>query len=143
MMGTLAMEGRLILLDKVALPLVFHHTEAWANITSKEIQKMEQSQSQMINTIQHAPKNTPYYGLLWKPGMITIGSGLKYKKMMLYHNLMNSEIHRLAKGILMFQNGHIVYINQRNCRTVRSNTHFWPGINGRRFGKKLFGRKMK
>ena len=102
-MGTLAMEGRLSLLDKVALPSVFHHAEAWATLTSKEIQKMEQAQSQMIKTILHAPKSTPYYGLLWETGILTIESRVKYKKMMLYHNIMNSEVDRLSRRILMFQ----------------------------------------
>ena len=100
---TLYMEGRLSLLDKVALPSVFHHAEAWANITSKEIEKMEEAQSQMIKTILQAPKSTPYYGLLWETGKITIESRLKYKKMMLYHNLMNSEIDQLSRRTLMFQ----------------------------------------
>ena len=97
------MEGRLSLLDKVALPSVFHHAEAWATLTLKEIQKMEQAQSQMIKTILHAPKSTPYYGLLWETGILTIESRVKYKKMMLYHNIMNSEVDRLSRRILMFQ----------------------------------------
>ena len=49
------------------------------------------------------PKSTPYLPLLLETGMWTMEARINYKKLMLYHNIMNSDDNRLLKHIVMEQ----------------------------------------
>ena len=46
------------------------------------------------------PKTTPYIGLLHELGMWTMEGRIQYRKLMLYHNIINSDKRRLAKRVI-------------------------------------------
>ena len=61
---------------------------------------MEQIQGKILCTLLHLPKTTPYMGLLNEVGIWKIEERLKYRKIMLYHNLQNSSESRLSKKVV-------------------------------------------
>ena len=48
-------------------------------------------------------KTTPYWGIICELGIRPIMLTLLYKKLMLYHNLMNSDEERMAKKLVEVQ----------------------------------------
>ena len=51
----------------------------------------------------NVPKSTPYMGMLMETGTWTMEARVYYKKLMLYHNIKNSEDERIIKQILKVQ----------------------------------------
>ena len=63
--------------------------EGWNKLSKNEVKKLEQIQGKILCTLLHLPKTTPYMGLLNEVGIWKIEERLKYRKIMLYHNLQN------------------------------------------------------
>jgi len=67
------------------------------------VQKLETIQGKIIKSIWNVPNSTPYYGILKECGIWPIEDRINERKLMWYHNLLNSKDKRLAKIILITQ----------------------------------------
>ena len=101
--GKLAIEGRLKLGEAVIMKSLLHNAEAFPNYTKKEIEQLEEIQGTMLRQFLELPCSTPYYGLLMETGWLTMEARLHYRKLMLYHNIMNSDDRRVLKKMLLVQ----------------------------------------
>ena len=72
-------------------------------MSKNEIKKLESIQLKSLCSLIGLPKSTPYIGLLSEVGIWTIEERMKYRKLMLYHNLINSDDKRLARNIVLGQ----------------------------------------
>ena len=94
---------RLYLYENCILPSLLYDLEGWNKLSKKEIKKLESIQLKTLCTLLDMPKTTPYLGLLNELGIWSIEERMKYRKIMLYHNLLNSSDDRLAKRVVMQQ----------------------------------------
>jgi hypothetical protein len=101
--GPCYLNVRLYLYENCILPSLLHDLEGWNKLSKKEIKKLESIQQKTLCSLMELPKTTPYLGLLNEVGVWTIKERLKYRKIMLYHNLINSNNNRLAKRLVMEQ----------------------------------------
>ena len=67
------------------------------------MKKLESIQQKTLCSLLEIPKTTPYIGLLNEIGMWTIEERMKYRRLMLYHNLVNSDDGRLCKRVVQEQ----------------------------------------
>ena len=67
------------------------------------MKKLESIQLKALSSLIGIPKTTPYLGLLNEIGIWSIEERMKYRKIMLYHNLINSSDRRLAKRLILQQ----------------------------------------
>ena len=82
---------------------MFHNIEAWTNLRKTDWEKMESLQGKILRGLFGLPKSTPYWGLLYELNVIPIKLHITYKRLMVYHNLMNSDDDRVAKQIIKEQ----------------------------------------
>ena len=101
--GVMAVEVRLKLGEVVIIPSILYNVEAFPTHTADEIQELEKIQYTILRQLLEVPKATPYYGLLLETGWWTMEARMEYRKLMLYHNLMNSDDKRTMKRILIYQ----------------------------------------
>ena len=101
--GYLAVEARLKLGEAVVLPSFLYNAEAFPSYSQEEIKELERVQGNMLRQFLEVPSTTPYYGLLMETGWLTMEARLDYKKLMLFHNIMNSDEKRVVKKILAVQ----------------------------------------
>ena len=101
--GKLAVEGRLKLGEAVIMKSLLHNAEAFHEYTKKEIEELEKIQGTMLRQFLEVPSSTPYYGLLMETGWLTMEARLHYRKLMLFHNIMNSDERRVLKKLLLVQ----------------------------------------
>ena len=64
---------------------------------------MESIQGQLLKGLYGLPKSTPYWGILYELDVIPIKYVITYKRLMLYHNIMNSDDKRVIKHIVREQ----------------------------------------
>ena len=63
---------------------------------------LENCQANILRRLLKVPQTTPYLGILQETGVWTVDLHLKYKRIMLYHNIIQSdEKARFAKRVLM------------------------------------------
>lgn len=101
--GTIAVEGRLKLAETIIIPSIIYNIEGFPKITGKEVEELEKIQGQVLKEMLEIPKTTPYCGVLMETGFITMGARIAYKKLMLFHNIMNSEDERVTKKLIKIQ----------------------------------------
>ena len=101
--GIYAAEGRLHLTETVVIPSFLYGSEAFPHYKGKEIEELEQVQHTILTGILEMPSSTPYYTLLMETGLWTMKARLSYKKLMLYHNIINSDDRRVIKKALKRQ----------------------------------------
>ena len=82
---------------------VFHNTEAWTNLRKSDWEKLDSIQRRLLRGIYGLPKSTPYWGMLYELDIIPIRLHITYKRLMVYHNMMNSDDERVAKRIIKEQ----------------------------------------
>ena len=102
-MGVLAGEARLKTAEAAILPAFLYNAEGFAEFTPKEMNEMERLQGSMLRQLLEVPKTTPYYGILLETGWLTIEAQIEYRKLMLYHNIINSDEKRTLKKLLVVQ----------------------------------------
>ena len=102
-MGILAIEGRLKIAEIVIMPSLLYNAEAFAEYTKQEIEELEKLQASMLRQLLEVPKSTSYVGILMETGWLTVEAQLDYRKLMLYHNILNSDDKRTLKKILAIQ----------------------------------------
>ena len=85
------------------MPGLLYGIEAFV-IQDKELQQLETIQHSVLCEAVGLPKTTPYAVMLMELGMWKMENRIVYKKLMLYHNLINSGNERMANKIIMYQN---------------------------------------
>ncbi len=95
-----------MLYDKVIVPTLTYNMETNTNMTSKEYKMLEKLQGRALRKIYNVPSTTPYWGLLIELGVKPLEYEIHYKRLMLYHNIMNSSDERISKQIVMQQRKH-------------------------------------
>ena len=93
-------DGRIhkMLYEKVVLPTITYNIESTTNMTNKEMEEM--IQGKMLRKIYNVPSSTPYWGLLIEMDMKPIYYIIHSKRLMLYHNIINTKNKRLSKDII-------------------------------------------
>ena len=99
-MGNLSTQARLKMMDTILIPSIIYNAEAFATFSNKEIELLESSQAQMIRQLLELPCSTPYLPLLLETGMWTMEGRIDYKKLMLFHNILNSPDERIIKQVI-------------------------------------------
>ena len=94
---------RLHLFENCVIPSLLYDLEGWNKLSKKEIKMLESIQLKALCSLIGLPKSTPYFGLLNEIGIWSIEERMKYRKIMLYHNLINSSDKRLAKRLILQQ----------------------------------------
>ena len=102
-MGIYEWDGKKTVYEAQITPAVFHNIEAWTNLRKTDWEKMESLQGKILRGIFGLPKSTPYWGLLHELDVIPIKLLITYKRLMVYHNLINSDDDRVAKHIVREQ----------------------------------------
>ena len=88
---------------QLAVPSIFYDVEAWTNLRNYDIQKLECIQGKVLKGLFGLPKSTPYWGLLFELDVVPIMLLITYKRLMLYHSLINSDERRVAKHVVKAQ----------------------------------------
>ena len=91
---------KLELYKTVYLPTLLYNLEAWGKIRPKELIELEKTQGQVLRRLMGLPTTTPYIGVLYETGIWWVEEMLVYKRMMLYHNIMNSKDSRVVKKVI-------------------------------------------
>ena len=99
-LGTLAVQGRLKLLEAVVIPSLLYNTEAFQSIPEKDIQQLEKMQLKMLTEVLEVTRSTPYYPLLMETGFWTMRARISYRRLMLYHNIVVSDERRITKQLI-------------------------------------------
>ena len=99
--GSTYVNGRLQLYECCIVNSLLYDLEGWNKLSKMEIKKLESVQHKSLCSLLELPKTTPNIGLLNEVGIWTIEERLKYRKIMLYHNLINSDDDRLAKKVVL------------------------------------------
>ena len=89
--GKYEIEGKKLIYEQTAECSVFYNVEVWTNFRQSDKDKMESIQGQVLKGLFGLPKTTPYWGLLFELNVMPILYKITYKRMMLYHNIVNSE----------------------------------------------------
>ena len=87
----------------LATKSIFHNLEVWTNLRQTDMEQLECLQGKMLKSIFGLPKATPYWGILYELDIPPIHLLLTYKKLMLYHNLINSKADRMIRRIVEMQ----------------------------------------
>ena len=82
---------------------MLYNLEGWNKLSKSEVKKLEQIQLKALVQLLELPRSTPYIGLLNEIGMWKIEDRLRYRKIMLYHNIVTSNNNRLCKRIIIEQ----------------------------------------
>jgi len=82
---------------------LLYNAEAFPVYTKKEIEELEKVQGTILRQFLEVPSSTPYYGLLMETGWITMEARLHYSKLVLFHNIMQSDNQRVLKQLLIAQ----------------------------------------
>ena len=101
--GRMEFMAKKLIYESVSIPAVFHNIEAWTNLRKTDKQKMESIQGKIIKGTYGLPKSTPYWGVLYELDILPIHLLLTYKKLMIYHKLVNSAKKRVARKIVIAQ----------------------------------------
>ena len=102
-LGPLFVSVRIELFDMCIIPSMLYNLEGWNELSKEELKKLESIQHSALCILLHLPKTTSYLGLLNELGMWKMEERLMYRKIMLYHNIMNSSEDRLVKRVVAEQ----------------------------------------
>ena len=102
-MGSMSTQARMEMMDIILIPSILYNIEAFATFSNTEMELLERIQAQMIRQFLEVPSSTPYSPLLPETGMWTMEGRINYKKLMLFHNIVNSSDERIVKRILFEQ----------------------------------------
>ena len=101
--GKMEIACKLFIYDKIAVLSVFYNIEVWSNLRQQDMNKLETIQGMILKGLIGLPKSTPYWGILYELNILPIHLRMTYKKLMVYHQLMNSNDDRIAKQIVQEQ----------------------------------------
>jgi len=95
---------------KTILPAMLYNLEIWTHWRQKDWQKLESVQAEILKSLFDMPVSKPYWGMLAEFGLWTLKMEVTYRKLILFHNIMNSKEDRLSKKIIEEQ----IRTNMRN-----------------------------
>ena len=98
--GKYEIEGKKLIYEQTAECSVFYNVEVWTNFRQSDKDKMESIQGKLLKGLFGLPKTTPYWGLLFELDVMPILYKITYKRVMLYHNIVNSEDEREIKHVV-------------------------------------------
>ena len=98
--GKMALAVRIKIYETVVVPTVFANVETWGIIKEKEMKELEGIQYKIIRGMMEQATATPYWGLIAETGVWPVENRIEYKKVMLYHNIVNSDEKRLVKEVV-------------------------------------------
>ena len=101
--GTLAVQTRFKLVNAVIMQGILYNVEVVPHLDQEELKQLESMQHNILTRMIEVPISTPYMGMLLETGMWTMEARVNYKKLMLYHNIINSDEKRVIKKILEIQ----------------------------------------
>jgi hypothetical protein len=101
--GKAEIEAKRLVYEVLAETAVYYNVEAWTNLRMSDTQMLKTLQAKILKGLFGLPKTTPYWGLINELGVMPIISRLTYKKLMLYHNIINSDEDRIAKHLVREQ----------------------------------------
>ena len=101
--GRMEFTAKKLVYEGLSVPAVFYNIEVWSNLRKKDKEKLESIQGKIIKGTYGLPKSTPYWGVLYELDILPINLLLTYKKLMIYHKLINSRKERIARKIVMEQ----------------------------------------
>ena len=102
-LGPCFLNVRLQLYQSCIIQSLLFNLEGWSKLSKKEYEKLESVQAMGLCSLLGIPKTTPYIGLLNEVGMWSVEMHLVYRKIIFYHNIMNSDNKRLCRRILVEQ----------------------------------------
>ena len=102
-MGCLAVSARIKMTEIGIIPAILHGVEAFPSLTKEEENELEKLQAKIIRDMMEVPQTTSYNALLLELGILTMKARVDYRKLMLYHNLSNSDDRRIAKNLIIEQ----------------------------------------
>ena len=106
-MGIFSTRARLKMVESVLLKSLLYNIEAYPTFTKIEMRMLESMQGRMLKEVLNVPISTPYFPLLLETGMWTVEGRISYRKLMLFHNIMNSDDDRMIKNIVIEQRRHL------------------------------------
>ncbi len=92
-----------MLYGKIVVPTLTYNMEVTTNMSEKEYGQLEKIQGRALRQLMNLPPSTPYWGLLIELGIKPLEYEVHYKRLMLYHNIMNSDDARIAKQVICQQ----------------------------------------
>ena len=120
--GTLAASARLKLMESVVMPSILYGVEAYPNITKKEMDRLERIQCKILRELFGMPPSTSYMAMLMETGTLTMEAKMNYKRLMIYHNILNSDEKRLVKKVIeqqiLRERGNMVQWSERSYSKV-------------------------
>jgi hypothetical protein len=102
-LGPLFVAVRLQLYEACIVMSMLYNIEGWTELSKKELVKLESIQHNALCTLMHLPRTSPYLALLNELGMWKMEERLMYRKIMLYHNIINSADSRRIKNMVAEQ----------------------------------------
>ena len=91
---------KLKLFDICLMTALTDGIEAWANIRTVEMRKIEKIQGKTLKRIFQFPISTTYTGIIMETGIWPADQKIQYATMMLYHNIKNSDDNRKIKQLV-------------------------------------------
>ena len=101
--GKFEYEAKKLIYVTQGVPAVYYNVEVWTNLRKSDVAKLKSIQGQLLKKLFGLPKSTSYLGLLYELNITPIIHHILYKKLMLFHNLINSDDRRIAKKIVQEQ----------------------------------------
>ena len=107
-MGKQEVPLKLALFKIVYLPTLLFNMEAWGRISTGELKDLEAAQGNAIKRLLNVPSSTSYHGIRNETGIWKVEHQLMYKRLMLYHNIINSNDDRVVKKLVVEQQKYVV-----------------------------------
>ena len=98
--GNMALQVRFKIYETVVVPTVFSNIETWGVMQENEVKELESIQYKILRGILEQKMTTPYWGIIAETGIWPVRNRTKYKKIMLFHNIVTSDEKRLVKEVI-------------------------------------------
>ena len=121
-----------MLYEKVVMPTITYNMKSTTNRTNEEMEDMEMIQGKMLLKIYNVPPSTPYWGLLIELGMKPIEYIIHSKRLILYHNIINTKtlskdiieqqmIYQIKEGVYEeIQQSKVFFLNRNRQQNTRN-----------------------
>jgi hypothetical protein len=101
--GKMEFQGKLFVYEHLIIHSLFYNVEAWSNLRKSDKDMLEVLQGRVLKGIFGLPRSTPYWGILYELNLLPVNLLILYRKLMVYHMLVNSDDSRVAKRVILEQ----------------------------------------
>ena len=98
--GNMALQVRIQIFTSTVIPTIYDNVETWSVVSTKEVERLEKMQRDILTSIMEIPQCTPYLGLLAEFGIWPAEQLIHYKRIMLLHQILTSEDTRFLKTVI-------------------------------------------